>query len=513
MADTVYIGTEYTQDPVTAVSDLKSIDISTVVNGVAVRVITTNEFYFWDATSTITADNLNYVAPNSGSGNWVRCNPQNTYASAITTSASVVTQLPVPFPRVIYLNPVASSFDCWLPNLTIANGFKLGDIFAVVNVGSFGVGVKLQGGGTFFGTLAAGEMILCQVSSLGSPGTVNVIIPFQGMASQSPSGVAITGGAIDGTPLGNTTPASGIFSALKAKIGSFLGIFTHANTADRTYTFQDKSYTVGDQANIDTNTTNIAANIVSIAALQSGKQNENSNLDGLSGVSSTGLYARTSGLGASSARTITAASSKVSVTNGDGVAGNPTIDLNATFSTTNGLLKNNGSGQIVDNSTCVLDSSNRLTNPSQSLAAYFVNANVANVTGDGTLYTIIPNSPSINQGSILNTTTGVVTAAVTGRALICGSVGVSGLAAANTMGIINVLFSTGVKYQVCSGNWGAMRDINNNLILPFVLIAPMAATDTVKLQVQVSNGGSKAVGILGDSANPLTYFDVLLLPA
>lgn len=41
---------------------------------------------------------------------------------------------------------------------------------------------------------------------------------------------------IDNTPIGTTTPAAGYFSALREKIGGFFAIFTHANSADRTYT-------------------------------------------------------------------------------------------------------------------------------------------------------------------------------------------------------------------------------------------------------------------------------------
>lgn len=47
------------------------------------------------------------------------------------------------------------------------------------------------------------------------------------------------------TPSGAGTLANKILSQLQLLIGGFKGIFTHANTADRTYTYPDVSFTVG----------------------------------------------------------------------------------------------------------------------------------------------------------------------------------------------------------------------------------------------------------------------------
>lgn len=54
----------------------------------------------------------------------------------------------------------------------------------------------------------------------------------------------LTGALVSPPPIGTTTPNTGYFSALWLKIGGFFGIFTHANSADRTYTFPDASGTV-----------------------------------------------------------------------------------------------------------------------------------------------------------------------------------------------------------------------------------------------------------------------------
>lgn len=44
--------------------------------------------------------------------------------------------------------------------------------------------------------------------------------------------------------IGTTTPAKGYFSDLREKIGGFFAIFTHSNTADRTYTLPDSIGTI-----------------------------------------------------------------------------------------------------------------------------------------------------------------------------------------------------------------------------------------------------------------------------
>lgn len=79
---------------------------------------------------------------------------------------------------------------------------------------------------------------------------------------------------------------------------------------------------------------------VSLSASDVGAQAADSDLTAVAGLSATGIIART-GSGSAAVRTITAGSSKVSVTNGSGVSGDPTIDVveaNLTLTNLGGTL-------------------------------------------------------------------------------------------------------------------------------------------------------------------------------
>lgn len=79
----------------------------------------------------------------------------------------------------------------------------------------------------------------------GDPASGSTAPAFRALVDADiPAALTLVGGSIENDPIGQTTPAAGYFSALRLKIGGFFAIFTHSNTADRTYTFKDANGTV-----------------------------------------------------------------------------------------------------------------------------------------------------------------------------------------------------------------------------------------------------------------------------
>jgi Head domain of trimeric autotransporter adhesin len=98
-----------------------------------------------------------------------------------------------------------------------------------------------------------------------------------------------------------------------------------------------------------------------------------SELQGLSGLAASGIISRT-GAGTYASRTLTGTASNITVTNGDGIAGNPTINL-AT------VTQGSGSGFV----KITLDTFGRVTGNTTVLASditSLVDATYVNVTGD-----------------------------------------------------------------------------------------------------------------------------------
>jgi hypothetical protein len=108
---------------------------------------------------------------------------------------------------------------------------------------------------------------------------------------------------------------------------------------------------------------------------------------------------------------------------------------------------------------------------------------VTNVTGNGTTYTTTYDTS--NQGSGIVIGTGVFTCTVAGTFMFCMQPTVTGLTAAATTAIFN-LVTTQRTYTFASFSAGAFRSQASVASMGGCVIAPMAAGDTASLTAQVS---------------------------
>jgi C1q domain len=149
-----------------------------------------------------------------------------------------------------------------------------------------------------------------------------------------------------------------------------------------------------------------------------------------------------------------------------------------------------------------------VVNSNQPLFFAYLNATVTNVTGDGTVYTIVYNSTTVNQDSSYNTATGIFTAPVTGNYLF-NTCNIAAGSSSGTNSTLIQLVTTSASYNlVYYSAYGA------NLIAPMSssVIVPMTSGNTAKIQL-TGSGSTKTMFIEGASVQYDTFFSGMLLPA
>lgn len=139
------------------------------------------------------------------------------------------------------------------------------------------------------------------------------------------------------------------------------------------------------------------------------------------------------------------------------------------------------------NDTFVITATGEITKPLQPAFLVGLTADVLNVTGDGTAYTILFNTEIYDQNNDFDTSTGVFTAPVTGRYSFMGTVFLTGITASHTWG---------TYYLICSNRSPLLATISpavqfnagNSVGINFGVEVDMDASDTASIQVNFSNG-------------------------
>ncbi len=143
-----------------------------------------------------------------------------------------------------------------------------------------------------------------------------------------------------------------------------------------------------------------------------------------------------------------------------------------------------------------------------------LNTTITDATGDGT--TVSPVIFSVDSGSFFDqnsnysTSTGLFTAAITGKYLVSAAVSLGDLGVLHTSGIITVFTSAVAPYGINTFNPGAMKDASNQFTAQITMIVSAAAGATIGVSIQVS-GSTKTVDILGNNFGSYSRLSINLI--
>ena len=185
------------------------------------------------------------------------------------------------------------------------------------------------------------------------------------------------------------------------------------------------------------------------------------------------------------------------------------IDSTATYTKVEWQRRSN----ITDNATTtqyitqdlitLTEAQGNYTSPSKSAFQARASANILNVTGNGTVYSIIFNSSIFDTQSEYSTSTGLFTAAKTGKYLFACQITLSGMTGA-TLSQLRLVTSNRTYDLGTFGNGalsGQILGINGSAVVD------LDAGDTAKLTIEVAGIGSDSADILQNNS----YFSGCLI--
>lgn len=144
--------------------------------------------------------------------------------------------------------------------------------------------------------------------------------------------------------------------------------------------------------------------------------------------------------------------------------------------------------------------------PLQPAFVAYNSADDNDVTGDGTVYTIIFDTEIFDQGSDYNNTTGTFTAPITGRYGFQVGVRLKQLGASHLLGEV-LLVTSNRSYQISLANYFSMSAaavVNGDLTINGAAFSDMDVGDTASISVTVYNS-TKTVDVFG-TTSPRTFF-------
>jgi len=159
--------------------------------------------------------------------------------------------------------------------------------------------------------------------------------------------------------------------------------------------------------------------------------------------------------------------------------------------------------------TFIMTANGERTMPLQPCFLAHRNGDIFNITGDGTVYSMVWDSEEKDQGGDFNGTT-TFTAPITGQYRFICQVQLTQMSTSNTSAYIEFVAS-GDTYRSDITNIGREIFINN-APLEIETIIPMTASDTISVRFVV-NGGTKVVDVQGNNGagRSISYFSGFLI--
>lgn len=212
---------------------------------------------------------------------------------------------------------------------------------------------------------------------------------------------------------------------------------------------------------------------------------------------------------ASNAITITggqvAAGTTVNAIRTDSLAANTlTIEVQRAQAVGSSTIGDNGVSHF-DSGTFAVDANGFVTLPKKAAFLAYNSADETNVTGDGTIYTITFDSLQFDQTS--NFSANTFTAPLTGIYLLGFTILVTGITPSHISGGV-IINTTPAQFNINTMNYANLVDGAGDLSLNGTIIVQLSATNTAKLQLQIS-GGTKVVNVIGTLAKT-SFFGYLL---
>lgn len=193
--------------------------------------------------------------------------------------------------------------------------------------------------------------------------------------------------------------------------------------------------------------------------------------------------------------------SRVSLSVGGSSAGDPTLIYNAddddyyAFGIDNSdddLFKISGSNVLGTTDLFIMTSDGELTLPLQSSVASY-SAGATNVTGAGTLYTVVFSNESFDQNGNFDGTS-TFTAPLEGSYYISTTIGIGGVSSAMTEGLLTINTSNRDYFHYF--NAANYRNNANNEGVSLSIQADMDTSDTATIEITLSNGAGDTADIL-----------------